>query len=113
MSKIIISDASTLILLQKIMLIDRLVGNFGFIIPREVYNEAVIKGKQVKSKDAYLIENKINEGKIKIKNVEDKRKINQIANEFGLAKGETEAIALFLQENACILATDDHKAINV
>lgn len=30
-----------------------------------------------------------------------------------MEKGETEAIVLFLQENADILAIDDHKAINV
>ena len=87
--------------------------NFRFIIPQEVYNEAVIKGKKVKSKDSYLIENKINKNIIKVKKVKDKKRVNKIINEFGLAKGETEAIVLFLEERADILAIDDHKAINV
>ena len=73
----------------------------------------MIKGKKIKSKDSYLIENKINSGIIKIKRIKDKKRVNQIINEFSLEKGETEAIVLFLQENADILAIDDHKAINV
>lgn len=111
--KIIISDASTLILLQKIDLLDKLVKNFVFIIPQEVYSESVIKGKKIKSKDSYLIEGKIDGRIIKIKKIKDLKKISQIINEFGIEKGEAEAIALFLQENADILAIDDHKAINV
>ena len=113
MSKIIISDASTLILLQKIILLDKLVKNFEFIISQEIYNEAVIKGKKIKSKDSYSIESKINSGIIKVKKVKDRKRVNQIIDEFSLEKGETEAIVLFLQENADILAIDDHKAINV
>jgi len=113
MSKVIVSDASTLILLQKIALLDKLVKNFNFIIPPEIYNEAVIKGKDVKSKDAYLIEDKVKNKLIKVKEINDKRKVAEIINEFGLAEGESEAIILFLQEKADNLATDDHKAINV
>lgn len=113
MNKIIVSDASTLILLQKIILLDKLVKNFEFIISQEIYDEAVIKGEKIKSKDSYLIENKINSGMIKIKKIKDRKGVNQIINEFNLEKGETEAIVLFLQENADILAIDDHKAINV
>ncbi len=113
MNKIVVSDASTLVLLQKIALLDKLIKDFSFIIPQEVYNEAVIKGKHIKSKDAYSIENKIKNNTIKVKNIKDKKKFNQIINEFGLGEGETEAIVLFFQEKADTLATDDHKAINV
>ena len=113
MGNFVISDASTLILLQKITLLDKLVKNFKFIIPQEVYNEAVIKGKKIKSKDAYLLENKINNNLITIKKIKDKKKVDYTMQEFGLGEGESEAIVLFLQENADILATDDHKAINL
>lgn len=113
MDKIVVSDASTLVLLQKIVLLDRLVKNFNFIIPQEVYNEAVIKGKNIKSKDAYLIEDKTKNKTIRVKSIKDTKRFNQIINEFGLGEGETEAIVLFFQEKADTLATDDHKAINV
>lgn len=113
MSKVIVSDASTLVLLQKTALLDKLIKNFDFMIPQEVYEEAVIKGKNIKSKDSYLIEDKINKNTIKVKEVKDKKRIGNIIKEFGLGEGETEAIVLFSQENADFLATDDHKAINV
>ena len=113
MGNFVISDASNLILLQKITLLDKLVKNFKFIIPQEVYNEAVIKGKEIKSKDAYLLENKINNNLITIKKIKDKKQVDYTMQEFGLGEGESEAIVLFLQENADILAADDHKAINV
>lgn len=113
MKKLIVSDASTLILLEKILLLDKLSNNFNLVIPREIYDEVVIKGKEMKSADAYAIEEKINNNLIKIIKVKDKEKLNQIIEDFGLAKGETEAIVLFLQEKANALAIDDHKAINV
>ena len=113
MNKIIVSDASTLILLQKISLLGNLAKNFEFIIPEEVYKEAVIKGKEKKFSDSYQIENKIKENLIKVKKIKDKNRINEIINEFGTAEGETEAIILFLELKADVLATDDHKSINV
>ena len=112
MHKIVVSDASTLILLEKITLLDKLLKNFSFIISSEVYNEAIIKGKKVKSEDSYSIENKINKNLIQVKEIKNKKRLNEIIKEFGLGEGEAEAIILFLQENADFLATDDHKAIN-
>lgn len=111
--KIIVSDASTLILLQKVGLLDKLAAKFNFIIPMEVYNESVVRGKSIKSEDAYSIEGKVNNNLIKIKNIKDKKRVDNVIEEFGLGKGEAEAVVLFLQEKADILATDDHKAINI
>ena len=113
MSKIIVSDASTLILLQKISLLDKLVKNFEIIIPEEVYKETVLNGKEKKISDAYQIENKIKENLIKVKKIKNKDSVNKIMNEFGTAEGETESIILFLELKADIFATDDHKSINV
>ena len=113
MNKIIISDASTLILLQKIDLLGKLTKNFEFIIPEEVYREAVIIGKEKKFSDSYQIENIIKQNLIKVKKIKNIGSVNKIINEFGTAEGETEAIVLFLELKADILATDDHKSINV
>ena len=109
MNKIIISDASTLILLQKIDLLGKLTKNFEFIIPEEVYREAVIIGKEKKFSDSYQIENVIKQNLIKVKKIKNIGSVNKIINEFGTAEGETEAIVLFLELKADILATDDHK----
>ncbi len=107
------SDASTLILLQKIDLLDKLVKNFKIIISEGIYEEAVLKGKARKFSDSYQIENKINENLIKIVKIKGKNKAHEMINEFGIGEGEAEAIVLFLQEKADILATDDHRSINV
>lgn len=109
MSKIVISDSSTLILLQRISLIEKLLNKFQIIIPAEVFDEAVTNGKARKFSDAYKIEEKINAKQITVKEVS----VDKIDKEFNLGKGETAAISLFLQTKADMLAVDDHKAINV
>lgn len=113
MDKIIISDASTLILLQKIALLDKLLKNMRFIIPSEVYREAVTKGKAKRFSDSYLIEERIKTRKIVVTELKNNNTVTSIRKEFGLGEGEAQAIALFLQEKADVLAVDDHKAINV
>ena len=113
MDKIVVSDASTLVLLEKVDLLSRLVKNFKFIVPEEVYKEAVLKGKAKNFSDSYQIENKINDGFIQIKKINNRQKANNIIKEFRIGEGETEAIVLFLETKADVLATDDHKSINV
>jgi len=109
---VIISDASSLVLLQKIGLLEILIKKFEVSIPAEVYKEAVVRGKEKKSSDAYLIEEKIRNNFIKIKSVKGSDKVTKVIEEFGLGGGEAEAIILFLEQKADVLATDDHKAIN-
>lgn len=113
MISIIISDASSLILLEKIRLLDLLIKKFDFIIPKEVYKEAVIKGIERKLANAYRIDKKIKEGIIKIRNVKDNKKREEIIENFRVGNGEGAAVALFLEQKADMLATDDRKAINV
>ena len=113
LNRIIVSDASTLILLQKIGLLDKLVKNFKIVISEEIYKEAVLKGKARKFSDSYQIENKINENLVKIVKIKDRNKAIQLVNEFGIGEGEAQSIVLFSQEKADILAADDHKSINV
>jgi len=113
MTKKIISDASTLILLEKVGLLDNLAKNINFIIPWEVYKEAVVEGKLRQYADAHKIDRKISKNLIKISEIKDYKKSNEIIKEFGIGKGETEAIILFFEEKADLLAVDDHKPINV
>lgn len=113
MVSIIISDASSLILLEKISLLDILIKKFSFIIPKEVYDEAVTKGIEKNMADAYKIDEKVKEKVITIREVRDNKKTKEIIENFRVGNGEGAAVALFLEQKADILATDDRKAINV
>src|SRR3989338_7762887 len=112
MKKIIVSDSSTLILVQKIGLLGKLARRFKFMMPEKVYQEVVVEGKHRKTSDAYHLEEEIRKKRLIVAKVNDKAKAENIANEFGIGPGEAEALALFFQVYASIVATDDHKAIN-
>lgn len=111
--KIIISDSSTLILLQKIDLLHFLLKNHELFIPNEVYKETVEKGKERLHEDAFFIEEQISKKKIFKIEVKNKVLINKLILDYNIHKGEAEAIALFLEIKADILAVDDHKAITL
>lgn len=111
--KIIISDSSTLILLQKVDVLDLLLKNHEIIIPNEVYKEVVIKGKNKAHEYAFFIEEHIKDKKIKIIKVKNSKIIQNLVNNYNINQGEAEAIALFLEKKADIIAVDDHKAINI
>lgn len=110
---IIVSDASSLILLEKIKLLIKLIENkVNLIMPAEVYKEAVEKGKERKYADAFTIEEKINKELLKVKKIKNQMAVNKIMMDFGIEKGEAESIVLFKEIEADILATDDGLAIN-
>lgn len=107
----IVCDSSTLILLEKTKLLGMILRNNEVIIPKEVYKEAVSKGKKGKHPDSYEIERKINKGIIKVVEIKDKREFKEIRKNFNLAKGETEAIILLHEVKGDVVALDDLKAM--
>jgi predicted nucleic acid-binding protein len=110
---LIIADASSLILLEKIALLDTLLcHDMSVMIPREVQKEAVEKGKMKKHPDAFKLEKKISQGQITVKDVKDKTHVRNLKESFKMETGEAEAISLFQQEQADLLATDDRFAMN-
>jgi len=110
---LVIADASSLILLEKVMLLDTLLEHsIKLVIPLEVQKEAVEKGKMKKRPDAFKLEKKIHEGKVTVREVEDKDHVKSLMASFKIEAGEAEAISLFQQERADLLATDDRLAIN-
>src|SRR3989338_1566945 len=110
---IIVSDSSSLILLEKICLLKILTETeLNFIIPLEVKKESVDRGKEKNYADAFKLENKINKGVINVKEVKNRSIVNKLMEDFNINKGESEAIALFLQKKSDLLATDDRLAIN-
>src|SRR3989344_6170854 len=103
----ITSNSSPLILLAKINklnLLERLYGKV--IIPYEVYNEAIIKGKNENYSDASVIEKCINEF-IFVKNLSQEHKKEAEKLRSILGSGESEAIALSIQEKAKLLLIDN------
>ena len=113
LSQIIISDASTLVLLEKIDLLKTVIAKDKIIIPQKVYEEAVTKGIEKKAADAYNIKEYAERKKIEVRAIKDKGRFEKLLREFNLGDGETEAVVLFIEHKADLLASDDHKAINL
>ncbi|MBI2559147.1 hypothetical protein HYW20_07545 [Candidatus Woesearchaeota archaeon] len=103
----IISNSSPLILLAKINKLNLLEKMYNKIaIPYEVYNEVVIKGKNENYSDAALVEKDINEFIfVKDLNSESKKEAEKLKKILG--SGESEAIALCVQEKARLLLIDN------
>ena len=103
----IISNSSPLILLAKINKLDILKKLYrNIVIPYEVYNEVVIKGKNENYSDALLIERCINEFLFVMRlNTIHKKEVEKLRSIIG--SGESESIAICLQENAKLLLIDN------
>ncbi len=104
---LIIKDSMILIHLAKMAIIADSCRHFGTVmIPEKVFEEAVVKGKENGHPDALVIEQTIKKDLIKVKKVMDKTKLDNLIL-FGLHLGEAEAVALYFQECAKFLGTDD------
>lgn len=105
-----ILDSSTLILLAKAELLELFLGHFGqqVLIPKEVEREAC---GEKRSLDTLMIERAINDGKLKVSAIKDRRICRKIAADFSLGSGEVEAIVLASSEED-LLGIDDKKGIN-
>lgn len=96
-----------LIHLSKLTLLEESCALFGTVmIPKRVYGETVEKGKEKNYEDAILIDEIVKEKLIKVKEVKKSGLINR-AKKFNIQAGEAEAVALYWQEGADLLATDD------
>ncbi len=103
---IVVKDSMILIHLAKMNILTDSCQHFGeVIIPKKVYEEAVVNGKKSHS-DALIIEQTINSNLIEIREIENKNKVDNLRL-FGLHLGEAESVALYFQEKAQFLATDD------
>lgn len=105
----IVFDASTLILLAKIELLDIFVSSFrgGIWIPEIIRDEVCITGREETPLLARLIEDK----KIYVLKVKADKAVRKIMDDFHIDAGEAAAIILALDEKASLVATDDRNAI--
>jgi predicted nucleic acid-binding protein len=107
----IVLDASTLILITKVNLLDSFLASVGreVAVPGEVARECCAVKKTL---DALMIQKALDESRIKVMSVKNKKLVLKLSLDFGLGKGEAEAIALALKERAQLIGIDDKNGIN-
>ena len=107
----LVLDASTLILIAKMEILDSFLDGIEskVAIPAEVAKECCgVK----KSLDALLIQKALDESRIRVVTVKNRKLVTKLQGDFGLGRGEAEAIALALAEKAQVLGIDDKNGIN-
>ena len=106
----IVFNSSTLILLAKAELLDTFLAalNDKVVIPKQVETECC---EEKQSVDALLIRKVIQEKKIFVQPLKNKRLYGKILTDFPLGKGEAESLALAVSQKARLFATDDKRAI--
>jgi uncharacterized protein len=107
----IILDASTLILMAKAELLDLFLASIKLpvAIPTEVEKECCCSRKAM---DALIIQKALDESRIEVVAVRNRRLVAKLQADFSLGAGEAEAIALALNEKAQLLGIDDKNGIN-
>ena len=107
----LVFDASTLILLAKAELLDPFLAGvyLAVVIPGEVEKECCGSKKTL---DALMIQKALDELRIKVIGVKNRKLVAKLQGDFSLGKGEAEAVALALNEKAQLLAIDDKNGIN-
>ena len=104
-------DASTLILIAKIELLDIFLGAIKLkaAIPEEVARECYGAKKTL---DALMIQKALDESRMKVVAVKNKKLVAKLSADFSLGRGEAEAITLALKEKAQLVGIDDKNGIN-
>ena len=105
----ILSNASPLIYLAKLEKLDLLRILFKkIIIPKEVYEEVIIKGKEGRFFDATRVERAIKDGWIIVKSTRIEREIEEFAPE--IERGEIALISLAKKKKPDLILIDDASA---
>jgi len=104
-------DASTLILITKADLLGPFLEGVRLevAIPGEVARECCSAKKTM---DALTIQRSLDESRIKVILVRNRKLVAKLQTDFSLGQGEAEAIALALRESARIIGIDDKNGIN-
>ncbi len=107
----IILDSSTLILVAKIEMLDSFLASFEslVLVPKKVAKECCAVKKSL---DALLIQKALDESRIRVVAARDRKLIAKLQGDFGLGRGEAEAIVLALAERAPLVGMDDKNGIN-
>lgn len=104
-------DASSLILITKAEILDLFLADIGVqvAIPGEVAKESC-GAKQ--SFDSLMIQKALDESRIKVIAVKNRKMVERLVADLGLGLGEAEAVVLALTQKAKVLGIDDKNGIN-
>ena len=107
----VVFDASTLILIAKADFLDLFLTSVDVpvVIPGEVEKECCGSKKAL---DAIIIQKVLDESKIAVFTLRNRRFVAKLQSDFSLGKGEAEAIALALDEKAQVVGIDDKNGID-
>ncbi|MBT8368020.1 MAG: hypothetical protein KJP23_25270 [Deltaproteobacteria bacterium] len=102
-------DASTLILLIKIDLLELFISNYkrSLVIPKKVKTEVCVDGRE----ETPHLKNLIQERQIEVLTAKNPRQKRKLMVDFNIDEGEAEALLLAFQKEAELIATDDRNAI--
>ena len=101
----IVSNSTVLIYLAKIGKLNLLKELFGeVLIPAEVFNEVVIRGKEHQHPNAFIVESAVEGGWIHIKDID----VFGELEDFGIDPGEAQAISLAKSLEVPILLDQTH-----
>lgn len=104
----IVTNSTVLIYLAKIGKLSLLEKLFKeVLIPEEVFNEVIIRGKEEQHPDAFIVEKAVENGWIKVKKIEALEQLD----EFGIDPGEAHAISLAKSLGLLILIDQVHARI--
>ena len=105
----ILLDASTLILLAKIEMLDIFLADVGrkVAIPVKV-KEEVLTGS---SPDGPVVAKLVQDRRIDVLKAKDRKLVRRLMEDFNIDEGEAEMLTLAIQEKAFLVATDDKNAI--
>ena len=106
-----ILDSSTLILVAKVELLDLFLASIGLevAIPVEVERECCGVKKTL---DALMIQKALDESRIRVMAVSNKKLMAKLQADFNLGTGEAAALALAIKQHARLLGVDDKNGIN-
>jgi len=104
--RIVVADASSLILLAKCSLLRRYAGRVELLAATEVIEEAAALQLQSTHPDAAVIAAAVAEGLLVVKTVRSRRRLP-----IALGPGEAATIRLFAQENADLVLSDDGRSL--
>ena len=111
MYSVLIFDASTLILLAKVELLDIFLDDFQGvpILPGAVWIEST---REPRRPDGLLIEQRTLEGRLAVQEIRQPQVLSRLLQDFRLGLGEAEALVLALEAgDMATVATDDRNAI--